>query len=146
MKKFLLYPQADTSDHVIYEFDGDGRLIAFRIEKDMNPEQFKAFKQLLPYHEPELHAMLKQWKDKGIKYKLEEQPLDLSFDKFYNNYGFCGGEKRNRIRAIAEWNKLSDGDKVRAITYTKKYTNGCKLNGTGIKHPDTYLKNRVWLD
>lgn len=146
MKKIVLYPNRDSDDNVSYEFGEGGKLVAFRIDKDMNEQQFNNFRKLLPFNHDAFKEMIDQWQKNNIKFKMEEVPLDISFERFYNAYAFHGGEKRNRIRANKEWDKLTEADKAGAINYVKKYAVSCKNRGTGMKHPDTYLSNRTWND
>jgi hypothetical protein len=146
MKKYLLYPDKNSTDHVSYEFDADNKLVAFRLEKQLNAEQFANFRRLLPYDLVAFHAMIDEWRQKNISFKLDEVPVDLSFERFYNAYAFLGGEKRNRIRAEKEYSRLADSEKIKAINYIKGYASQCKNSGIAMKHPDSYLKNKQWLD
>ena len=146
MRKFLLYPDKNSSDHVSYEFDTAELLVAFRLEKKLEPQQFDNFRKLLPYNLGAFNAMIDDWKMRKIQFKLEEVPVDLSFERFYAAYAFFGGEKRNRIRAEKEYSRLPDSEKIRAINYIKGYATQCKNTGIAMKHPDSFLKNKQWLD
>lgn len=146
MKQYNLYPNKDNDGHVIYEFDQNGILKAFRLEKEMDREQFQNFCKLLPYSEVDFNQMISDWTSRKISFKLIEIPLDLSFTRFYNLYATFGGEKRNRIRAERAWERLSQGDKSKALLYIKRYSESCKQRTIAMKYPDTFLINKQWLD
>lgn len=146
MKKLLFYPSQHPDEHVVYEFDSEGKLRAFEINKKMTDEQFGNFRKWLPYTEQELHCWVQELRVRGIKYRLIEGVLDLSFENFYNQYAYNGGEKRNRLNAERAWKRLGEADKVNALRYISKYMVACKNSGIGIKYPDTYINQRAWND
>lgn len=146
MKKLLLYPRAGSEEHVVYTFGDGGTLESFEIHKAMTEAQFDGFKRLLPYDEPQLMAMLQDWQRDGVKYRLVEGAIDLSFERFYNTYAFHGGAKLDRISTEKKWLSMSDSDRTSALRGIKQYAQGCKNRNTAMKRPEGYLLNKNWLD
>ena len=68
---------------------------------------------------------------------------DISFDNFWTTYDL----KTKKTKAEELFNKLNDDDKFNAIAGIKKYNNWLrKQNGIAKQLPDTYLRQKRWLD
>lgn len=68
---------------------------------------------------------------------------DTSFEAFWGAYG----RKQKRIVAEKLWNKLGQAERLKALEGIRRYHNWLRLNN-GIAQclPDSYIRNRRWLD
>ena len=67
---------------------------------------------------------------------------DLSFDNFWNTYN----KKSKKTVCQALWKKLNNDDRFNAITFVKRLDNWLRKEGTAKPLPDTYLRQKRWLD
>ena len=67
---------------------------------------------------------------------------DLSFEAFWNAYANKVGKKK---MAENSWNKLSKGNKIKALMSIKKYDNNLRLHpGIQKAHASTYLNQEYY--
>lgn len=123
---------------ITFKFDLNGDLILFKFDGD--PLSEKQRKWLYP-RIPTSENGMGMWT--CIKeFTVTKGEPDLSFDNFWNTYD----EKQKKIPTQKLWNKLSTDDKFNAIAYIKRYNNHLRLKGTAKALPDTYLRQKRWLD
>lgn len=80
-------------------------------------------------------------KHKGKLSVIEIEP-DLSFDRFWKEYGV----KDKKKRAQALWDKMSQANRIKAFNYIRRYRSKCKLDNIRMMNPDTYLNQERWTD
>jgi hypothetical protein len=84
---------------------------------------------------------MKRWE--AIKeFTVVKGEPDLSFDNFWNLYD----NKSKKLVSQKLWEKLSKDDKFNAIIFIKRYKSWLRLKGTAQALPDTYLRQKRWLD
>ena len=129
MKKYILKSKA-FSGAVTFGYDAAGYLVFFINEAEMTEDQLKWCSHNLPAKEEYLESY------KGIiKGTIEEIPMDISFDAFWDAYG----HKVNRKRCEPLWKKLSDADKATAIMNIKPYEAFIKRHNRPKRDPENYL-------
>lgn len=119
-------------------YSGKKILIGFQIlnEDGVNVEELaKLLSSLL--HED---AFLKVAKSKNIK--VVKLATDLSFQKFWNDYGYKEGGSKKKAEAI--WEKLSEKDKSAALSYIARYKQVKQVQGTAMAYATTYLNGQPW--
>jgi hypothetical protein len=67
--------------------------------------------------------------------------LELSFEKFWNVYGFKRG---NIARSRKLWDKTSDADKIIALGFINKLKAVYEKEGKQMPYPETYLSQKRW--
>jgi hypothetical protein len=142
MKKFVITsPKFSGEINVLYgqpegEMPGKLQFIDF-MKCDLNEEQINYFKSKLPalYQEDISAAFGKS------ELTIMESGYRVSFDMFWERYN----NKKNRLRAEKQWNKLSAADQANAYFKYYLYERYCKLNPWYNKAlPETYLGDRYW--
>lgn len=123
---------------ITFKFDLNGDLILFKYEGDaLNEKQRKWMYPRIPINEKQMG----NWE--AIKeFTITKGEPDLSFDNFWNTYA----EKSKKIVTQKLWSKLSNDDKFNAIAFIKRFNNHLRLKGTAKPLPDTYLRQKRWLD
>ncbi len=75
--------------------------------------------------------------------KLEMIPADLSFNAFWEAYGW----KRNRYRSEPLWKKMTEAERVECLLNIPKYHHWLKLNpAINMLNPDNYLRGEYKTD
>lgn len=126
------------SGQITFKFDLNGDLILFKYEGEpLSDKQRKWLYPRIPIHESKMNmwTCIKE-------FTVTKGEPDLSFDNFWNTYN----EKQKRQVAEKLWAKLSNEDKYNAIAYIKRYDSLLKQKQTAKALPDTYLRQRRWLD
>ena len=67
---------------------------------------------------------------------------DLSFVVFWQLYD----EKQKKQVSLKLWNKLTKADKLNAIKYIRSYNSLLRTKNQAKALPDTYLRQKRWLD
>ncbi len=136
MKKYVLTSQS-FEGQVMFWFNEEGLMIFYHNESEMNKAQQEWLLANLPLTVDMIALVTAK-----IKGSLEQLPEDISFDTFWDLYA----KKLNRIRAEKLYNKLNEGDKLKAINSIKHYDNYLQRNSWRSKaDPDTYLRNQSYL-
>lgn len=74
---------------------------------------------------------------------IAESSIEITFEQFWQKYD----HKFNRQRAEKLWERLSKSDRLKAYFEMDKYNRYLQKNDTQAKlHPDTYLRNKAWLN
>jgi hypothetical protein len=134
MKYTIKSAKSDIVATAEYE---EGALIGFRLNRRASEDEFKRISNSLFYEEEAILGLMKKWPK-----HVEQVPEDVSFERFYAEYGY----KRNRHRAEQLYKKLPEAERVKAIQYISKYLQNLKRDNAAQKYPDTYLRNRNWND
>lgn len=130
MRKYILTSPRFTG-HVTFGYDDADNLIFYHNETE-EEAVINWLKRNLPVNDAELSQL--QTKIKGT---IKEVPEDLSFDTFWDKYD----KKINRKRCEPMWKKLSDAERMQAITNIKPYELYLERTGfRGKADPENYLK------
>jgi hypothetical protein len=84
---------------------------------------------------------MENYRKRAENFTITEVPEDLSFARFWTEYGQKVGKKTMTETA---WKKLSQKDKVAALLYIARLRNQKKLDGTQMPYPSTYLNQKYW--
>jgi|26BtaG_2_1085354.scaffolds.fasta_scaffold01717_16 hypothetical protein len=84
---------------------------------------------------------IEDYKKKAGNFKIDEVPVDLSFHRFWTEYGQKVGKKKMTENA---WNKLPQKDKIAALLYIEKLRRTKRADGTAMPYPSTYLNQKYW--
>jgi len=130
IEKYIL-TSPSFAGNVVFGFYG-GYLVTFSNESEMNGDQRKWLYTHFPFTLQNLTAIQTQ-----IKGRLEQVPVDLTFDAFWEVYG----KKVNRKRCEPQWKKLSEAERITCLrsipaynSYLKRMHNRAKLD------PENYLR------
>lgn len=127
-----------TAGVIVFKFDLNGDLILFKYEGDPLSDNQRAWMYpRIPIHIDKI----KNWEAVKNLTVTKGEP-DLSFENFWNTYA----EKSKKIVTQKLWEKLSKDDKFNAISFIKRFNNHLRLKGTAKPLPDTYLRQKRWLD
>lgn len=123
---------------ITFKFNLNGDLVLFQYEGEpLTEKQRKWLYARICTNE----SQMKNWL--AIKeFTVTKGLPDISFDAFWNAYE----NKSKKITTIPIWNKLSDDDKFNAIAHIKRYNNWLRQKGIAKALPDTYLRQKRWLD
>lgn len=80
---------------------------------------------------------------KQFNFKVTAIEEDLTFERFWNTYGYKVGSKS---KAMKLWNNLSDADKFACLKRINAYKHYLERTGIAQAYPETYLRNRRWED
>ena len=67
--------------------------------------------------------------------------LELSFEKFWNNYGFKRG---NIERTRKLWDKITEAEKIISLGFINKLKAVYEKEGKQMPYPETYLAQKRW--
>lgn len=137
------YTVQGSNTSIVWQFKYrlNGLLYEFKLlegELDQKQIQWLFVKGFFPYKEKQIKGWIKSIKN----FKIEIGEPDLSFDTFWNLYA----EKQKKLKAIDLWKKLSKADKINAIKYIRRYNNILRTKNQAKALPDTYLRQKRWLD
>ncbi|MDM1138881.1 hypothetical protein [Empedobacter sp. R132-2] len=135
-KKYII-----TSDHftgeVIYEYNLNGWLILFQHNiSNTIVGIVKFFYTNIPY----TLDKMEEWKQKAKDFKVEEIPADLSFDRFWEEYGKHG----TKSVAKKKYEKLKPMEQLAALLHLPKERDKKKKDGTAMPYAETYLNQKRW--
>ncbi|MDY3337810.1 hypothetical protein PG279_01290 [Riemerella anatipestifer] len=86
--------------------------------------------------------MLVLCSNKKLDFDYMPMPTDLSFEVFWNLYGYKKGKIATTQKA---WNALSDAEKIEVILYIPKFKESKKIDKTAMPYPSTFLNQKYWL-
>lgn len=124
-----------------FKYRLNGLLFSFEmLEGELDQKQVKWLFILgnFPYKEAQIKGWIKSIKN----FKIEIGKPDLSFETFWNLYD----EKQKKKVTEPLWYKLSKSDQIKAITYIRRYNNILRTKNQAKALPDTYLRQKRWLD
>ena len=83
---------------------------------------------------------MQMWLDKAKDFKVEEVPADLSFDRFWEEYGKHG----TKSVAKKKYEKLKPIEKLAALLHLPKERDKKKIDGTAMPYAETYINQKRW--
>ena len=124
---------------ITFTYDLSGWIINFSVdEAELSDEQRKWLFTRFPFVEHQIKTF-----ETTPNFQIEKGEPDLSFEAFWNVYGI----KQKRIVTEKLWNKLSKSDRMAAIQAVRKYNNWlARQNGIAKQLPDTFIRQKRWLD
>ena len=125
----------------VFAYDLEGMLVRFEV-LDGQLSEMQAQWLFQPRHFPWHESRLQPWY-KNKKVSIEKGEPDLSFEAFYNAYGY----KIKKVVAKRSWDRLNRSDRMNALNGIRSYNNHLKRHPTKQKaNPSTYLNQRYWED
>lgn len=137
-KKYIL-TSAEFQGAVIYKYSLKGYLTDVKFDQVTNMSML--IFDWLWTHVPKKTETMEVLKRTAGNFKITEVPADLSFARFWQEYGQKVGKKTMTENA---WKKLSHADKIAALIYIPRLRNQKKLDGTQMPYPSTYLNQKYW--
>src|SRR5690606_6833834 len=136
-KKYIMTSDQFTGE-IVFKYNLKGYLSSVEIAASgMKLEVFNWIWDNLPKTTKEVDEYIQRAKN----FKITEIPEDLSFERFWIEYGHKVGKKTMTLNA---WKKLSQADKIAALIYIKKLKDIKKKDGTQMPYPQTYLNQKYW--
>lgn len=118
-----------------FSYDADGILIRFENSAILSDTQMVFLCGNFPFHIDDLNKIT------GKNGKLTEVS-DISFDAFWAEYDY----KKGKAQAWQQWKKLSEGDRIKAISRIRAYRYDCKVHNRDMVYAERYLKHRRFED
>lgn len=82
------------------------------------------------------------WYSRQENVKVTLIPEDLSFERFWTEYGHKEGKK---TRCEAKWSKMPEEERLKALKHIQKYNQHLSQNPSIVKkYPETYLNTEAW--
>ncbi|MBX2903105.1 MAG: hypothetical protein KF872_06055 [Chitinophagales bacterium] len=117
---------------------GNGWLVKLDLtEANLSKEQHAYVLGNLPLKENELKAFAAT-----AKLQCKEQITQVTFEVFYNAYGY----KEGRKKAENAWNKLSKAEQIKAYQYISVLKAKKAFSNENLPYPATYLNQQRWSD
>lgn len=137
-RKYILTSELFEGE-IYFEFNLKGFLKVVKIGevKGMTKNVFEWLWSNLPTDVDKIE----EYQKKASNFKITEVPTDLSFARFWKEYGNKVGKKTMTENA---WKKLSREDKIKALLYIPKLQTKKKLDGTAMPYPSTYLNQKYF--
>ena len=85
-------------------------------------------------------ARFEAWKKAGVNVR-QVDGMDLSFERFWNAYGYKVGAK---ARVQKKWERLPEGDRILAIASIGRYRRFAEGKHIDMVYPETYIDQRRW--
>ncbi len=137
MRRFLITSPRYNGEAVLI-YNGEGLLQKIDCgQTDMDAETITHFKRAAPALFSNLQSAFTH------PTVLVESEIIITFEMFWKKYD----HKFNKERCEKLWNRMSKTDKILAYYGLDKYHRYLKKNPEQFKlHPDTYLRNKAWLN
>lgn len=120
---------------IIFKFNLKGYLISLE-----TPQLTEKQYQWIFNHYPAKVDVIERYKQvKNVK--VQEVPEDLSFERFWEDYGYKVGKKK---QAENMWNKLSKLEKIQALLYIPKYKTHLLKTGHAQAYPTSFINQRYF--
>ncbi len=133
IRKDTFYGKID----VLYNKAGSLEYINFG-DAEMADELRQSYKKFLPVRVEGLDEF-----GKNIGATITKVSIVVTFEGWYT----CFNVKRNKDKALKIWEKMTPEERVMCQYGTKKYLAYCRRNQWYTQmYPDTFLRNRHWLD
>lgn len=135
----------------LFKYDLNGFLKAFEVAEGNMIEKQVLWLMRIPEGKdiPRFPAFEKDFKEQWqgnpdimAKFDISVSPADLTFEAFYNAYGYKVKPELTR----KAWEKLKEADRIKAFIALPKYTAHIALTGEGRAHPVTWINQKRWLD
>ena len=137
MKRYLITnPRYNGEAMLLYNPDGLLQKIDLS-QTDMNAITITAFKKSVPAASTELQTAF------SAETIIVESEVGILLEQFWVKYD----HKFNKPRFTQLWERLSKTDKILAFFAIDKYNKYLRKHPTQAKlHPDTYIRNKAWLN
>lgn len=135
-RRFIL-TSSKFKGSVLFKYGLNGFLIAFKIDALLSDEQHRWLLKQVPLHMNSIGNFSKL----SDSLKVEEVPVDLSFQNFWKTYGNYAGKKK---KCEQLWEALNTTERSKCLNYLPIYKTQKSKDGTALAYPETYVNNRVW--
>ncbi|MEI6898660.1 MAG: hypothetical protein WCL00_02185 [Bacteroidota bacterium] len=133
--KTYIFTHPKFEGKALFRFDDQGSFRAFELEGLLKEGQWGYFLENFPMTESMISLFASRCQGKIVK-----QADDLSFEKFWDSYGYKVGNK-NRTRKL--WDLLSEADRNLVLQSIPRYDNFLANKKNQDKtYPETYLAQR----
>lgn len=120
-----------------FTYNLNGHLIAFKAEpEDMANTSLIWMYKNFPFFETNIARFRTI---EGLI--VTKTSLDISFDSFYNTYGYKVGNKK---RAMKLWDAMNETDRIACLSSIPKYKLHIGRTTQAQAYPETYLSQRRW--
>lgn len=137
-KKYIMTSEHFQGEvHFEYNLKGSLRGVQMVDIANMTGKIFMWIWQNLPVSLTEMKDYIKN----AGNFKIVEIPEDLSFERFWEEYGNKVGKKTMTQNA---WKKMSQADKIACLLYIPKLRKIKASEGTQMPYPSTYLNQKYW--
>lgn len=135
-KLIITSPRFAGEIAVLYGIDKKLLFIDF-MKSELSEDQIEYFKSKVPvFYKDDFVASFG-----NAKIAVVEEGYVVSFEQWWEAYNL----KRNKVRCLKLWEKLSEADQVNAFFKLQSYERHLSLNSWRTKaEPDTYIRNRYW--
>lgn len=139
MKQILLTTAG--SEGITFKFDFDNILTGIEFNGATDAQKEWVGKHL-PLRFDDAKEALSAAIAKGAKLIVTSRNMDFEAD-FYKAYPL----HRDRFKAEAQWSKMTEEARTKAVAYLPKWNAYCKNNPQiQVKYPEQYLKQAPWND
>jgi len=123
---------------VIFEYNAEGYLTAFKIDSRLAKEGIVWLHQRMPFISEELET----WRTKIRNVVIETIQDDTTFTGFWNAYNYKVGNKK---RAEKLWALLREDEKLQTLVAIRKYDRYLAQHTKMERaYPETFLAQRRW--
>lgn len=126
----------------IFKYDLNGNLISFQntgIALNEAQKKWLFTSGNFPYDEAKITEIMRSPTLKK-HFDIEKIPAQITFDDFWSAYGKIG----TKSLAKKKFDKLKDGEVIKAFLGIKKEQQKKKLDGTAMPYAETYLNQKRW--
>lgn len=135
--KTYIVTSSEFTGSLTYTYNLKGYLTDFNININnttVGVAQF--FYQNLPFEV----NLIEQIKKMRPSIKVEEVPADLSFDRFWEEYGKHG----TKSMAKKKYEKLKPIEQLAALLHLPRERDKKKIDGTAMPYAETYINQKRW--
>ena len=137
MKKYLIQSDRYTGSVEVLYNNGLIIMLDFSKTNMVKPAMLEAFKKQVAVEEQYLPNSF------VTDVKILPADVEISFTMFWQKYN----HKINKLRATKLWDSLSLAEQVEAYLGIQKYFAYLRKNDwRGLADPDTYLRNKYWIN
>lgn len=135
-KKYIVTSELFTGE-VVYEYNLNGYLINFSLNiSNTTTKVAQFFYSKLPHN----LDLMQIWINNAKGFKVDEVPADLSFDRFWEEYGKHG----TKSMAKRKYEKLKPIERLAALLHLPVERDKKKKDGTAMPYAETYLNQKRW--
>jgi len=137
MKQYLVTNPSYTGEAILL-YNGTGLLQKIDLtQTDMDANTVARFKRAVPATSDLLAQSFSE------QTTIVASELIVAFEEFWLKYD----HKYNKARCEAIWERLTKSEKIQAFYSLDKYFKYLRKHSTQAKlHPDSYLRNKAWLN
>ena len=133
MRKYVL-TSPEFEGELIFGYNTEGVLVFYENKAELKTEHLVWLSGHFPHVSDHLPRIVRKGKITEI--------TDLSFERFWNEYGFKVGNKK---RAEKLWVALQESERIAVFEHLPKYNYYLKTHQGLMKaYPETFLNQRRW--